>query len=342
MLLCDYLRTDMGFPKDFQNTGAYRFFRETGDLVGNADRYVFDTSATEAAVSAMVSKPSSMLSALPLVRAPSPLTWIEFVDADRARALEAHGRIIHDTQGAHPIRIGFLIFADEEGRPELASPVWAHSFDQEPPSVCFWSLSFEMETSLIDWIEARATADAIEEKLATSSPDEIALNEAGFLKGNRSELEAYAALTSLVRIAPTPAADVVINAMKASGGMDGQLAAIIRSHEADASNEWRMVVASLLLLNTDALDHETVDRERLNRKRDRARKPRLLGHQVVRLRREFRPSESGTGTGSPKRAHLCRGHFRRLKNPDRIIWVRAHLRGSGRVPGTGRTRTLRV
>jgi hypothetical protein len=90
----------------------------------------------------------------------------------------------------------------------------------------------------------------------------------------------------------------------------------------------------LLLLQAEgALEHRTVDRSRLNRRRRSLKRPPLFDHRVARLR--IAPETPGlAGTRAPARAHVVRGHFvvRRHRTADgapRIYWRRAHLRGHG-------------
>jgi hypothetical protein len=107
---------------------------------------------------------------------------------------------------------------------------------------------------------------------------------------------------------------------------------------ADVAGEPQLLTAMLILLNSrNAVEQEGADLTRLNRARERARKPPFLSHSTVRLslsRVQRRRAEGAEATDRPVALHLVRGHFKLRKNRHgeaNLFWWNDHLRGDPEV-----------
>ena len=78
--------------------------------IATAELFVLDPTATEMGVNVFLSKPSSMLAALPFVRLPAPQVWIEFSNTAARAALAKLGNDNQWREGGVFIeRTGFLL-----------------------------------------------------------------------------------------------------------------------------------------------------------------------------------------------------------------------------------------
>lgn len=80
------------------------------ERLSGAELFVLDPMATEMGVGVFLSRPSSMLAALPYVKLPSPLVWMEFSNMAARAALARFGNDNKWAEGGvHIDRTGFLI-----------------------------------------------------------------------------------------------------------------------------------------------------------------------------------------------------------------------------------------
>lgn len=113
----DRLRTGHGLglpPSEVRRAGPSRIKFQT--RMRKAQRIVLDRGFIRAAVAASTLSPAILAARLHLIRAPFELTWIEWDEAERLRALEeiGYGTTKKDVRGIHnrATRVGVLIETD--------------------------------------------------------------------------------------------------------------------------------------------------------------------------------------------------------------------------------------
>lgn len=89
-----------------------RIFQVLVDSIRQCERFDLSPEMTAAAAGVFVSRPSSLVGALPVCRMPYPWMWIEFVYKDRLDAFAAMGRPVKNRRGVpQPKRMGYLLQA---------------------------------------------------------------------------------------------------------------------------------------------------------------------------------------------------------------------------------------
>ena len=300
--------------------------------LSKAKVYVTNQDAVAMAASVSLSKPSSILSALPWVKLPSDSMWLEFANEDVSKAMADLGS--PNLQPGNAVgrlkRTGFLFSRHPDG----ISFEYVHLMDTGP-------MGMVAELATVRGIYRLGDLPAAEVEAARRVRTEAPVH--GRVKRHldliaKDEVEAAANAEILARLEweTHPEMKPGLDAMAKTGA---SLARI----EADWTSEIsRLFVSqalpSLLLINTrNAVAIEAgPSMERLNRQRMRRGKPPLAEHLVVKLhltaRQRAGVEHEGDG-GRRLRGSLVIGHFKVRETG--VFWWSPHARsGHGPAPRT--------
>lgn len=341
MLIDDLLEMDhdLRMPNGFRYGDAHKGIQKRAS---GAEVYVLDADAIAMACGVALSKPSSILSALPFVRLPYEWTWVEWAAADVRSALSDLGspnktppqtltvieragmlmrEIVRDgtrviqLEYVHRDRVNGSSYTDlAPVRGEFIIP------DEQPDPEDYQSLA---ALRLRDHSGAR---DKVRRQIDMVSSDP-------------KELAAAAALEAGLRCAPHPDLDKIREGMIMMMGK----AKVEETEDAQGAELQRhfmiMALPALILLNTrNAVREEVVPApQKLNKARAKKGRPPLVEHKLVKVsltKGEKKYESTGTGAArSPYRSSLVSGHFKVRKTG--IFFWRPHARhGYGAVKRT--------
>lgn len=325
-------RFDYVYPGGTRHDDALKPFRKR---LAEAQKFVLDRDAVAMSANVSLSKPTSILSALPWVRLPFEKTWIEFTNVDLRDAMQELGSPNLTAPGtvSRIIRSGFLMWQEgEELVVDYVHEDEAHGrklIDLAPIRLSFRlgegapGVSPDMPSGSggIELTRGRVRDNL---RLITTDPEERRANDD---LGRRASWTMHPDMTDI-------AAEMV--------GMVGpDKVDQIQLNQANEAKRLFQLLAlpALILLNCrNAVEREHVSApEKLNKKRVARGKPPLVEHIVVKVslnaKVRRRAEAAGTGTGRWIRGSLVRGHFKVRKTG--IFWWSPHARsGYGAVTRT--------
>lgn len=271
--------------------------------LAHAERFVLDRQVIEAAKQLAKSNPRSLVSALPLCRAPYATTWFEWTDATG--------------------KAGCLVESDDEGRQGVmtfASAVPMNDAGKPVPIISGVSSWFDyggdaITYAKIYWREVLPHRPDYQQAFDRWNP--------GYdpSTAQNKEDEAWLRLGNVYAQWLSP---------HAAGLMKDNL-------PQELVDEWREMARSvaalcqyiLMMLNSrNAVEHQDHDISRLNKARVKRDKPPLLTHRVTHLhlsRARLRDAEASGMTRTEMRAHMVRGHFKVRRTG--VYWWSAFVRG---------------
>lgn len=331
MLATDLMEWKSGlvYPDGYRHDSSLDGLKER---LSKAEKFVLDPQASVMAAGVALSRPSSVLAALPFARLPFDPLWLEFANADARSAMASMGSPLlqPNDAGITIERSGFLISADEGylrieyvHTDRMGSGIRAT--DLAPVRARFSmkgisDLSRELlkQVAPVEEKAPKIATGKVQEhlKLIHTSADEAAANmelRARFVTSQHPDL---------ARVRRN------IVAMKGE--------AAVQAMEANQANEMyslfslQMLPALILLNCRNAVTPERVPApEKLNRQRVKKGRPPIPEHVLVKihLSPERRLAREGTGKGrSPARGGLVIGHFKVRKSG--VWWWSPHWRGS--------------
>lgn len=324
--LYDMLLAAQGSLIDRLFMGAYT--KIAPDLL-RAECFELSKDIVNACDSVSHSKPSSILSALPISRVPHEITWIEWVPHD-------HNKMVLNSKPV-PKRMGCMLVSDKAGQQGAAIFAWAHSDELHDLTLNPVSLVFNWSEDGIPMKEILRMHFGIPiEKFAVTTPPrdkfEKELQSDPNWKqyaGDEREIDAFMELENRVCYIPNK---YCIDLYKSNKSMHPPNGVWYRNFEADLVGELPFVEAFLLLLSTrnTIVERKRDDFSRLNKARSRNRKPPLKEFTTTSLKMNRVQANRGfivSGTRESARAHVVMGHFK-LRSSG-VYWWSAHTRGFG-------------
>lgn len=272
--------------------------------LARAERFVLDRQVIEAAKQLAKSNPKSLVSALPLCRAPYATTWFEWTDATG--------------------KAGCLVESDDEGRQGImtfASAERLNDADKPVPIISGVSSWFDYGGDAITyakhhWREVlphRPDYQQVFDRWNPGFDPSIAQNK---------EDEAWLRLGKVYAQWLSPHA---AGLMKDKNWPE-ELVDVWREMAREAAALCQYI---LMMLNSrNAVEHQDHDISRLNKARVKSDKPPLLAHRVTHLhlsRARLRDAEASGMTRTEMRAHMVRGHFKVRRTG--VYWWSAFVRG---------------
>lgn len=354
MLLCDnVLHMARVMPKTqamrmLEGTPMHRaqihMMQDFAERLKHATRFVLDDAVVESACHVVLSRPSSMLEALRLVRVPLPLMWVEWSE-DARRQIRKHLDIVTDNDRPLPDRFGFLITANDQGTAGVTEYCWKHSAAslndgkyQEAGITIAPDEGVNIASKMTVFDFSRL------DQPSTLPPD--AEDSDMFRRWGRQpkEIDALRHMDNCGRNVWTPSGQNLLNAF----GLMTPWAVeeVAAAQDADVEGEFLQVISTLILLNArnGTQSREVTHAPKLNKARVARGKAPLLEHRVITMRLspgEVKDSRNG-GAGrltSPRRSHLVMGHY--VTRAGKVFWRRAHHRG-GKQPGSVGPKTYKV
>jgi hypothetical protein len=296
-----------------------------GAGVHNSARFSLSPETMAAAYQLTHSRPSSVLSALPMCRPGFDFTWFEWdgripgrPDADEDR----------EDPGIVPSRIGCFIRAHADNpRYLVVEYFWKHydpSRGKEPQyTLCPVTVMADIG---IDKEIEYPTPDITAESAASS----IAPSDQFFrFRNDPEEMRALAELNRRVRFLVSMEQSPWLNDIAKRHGRDVMKQVIDQSYD-DVKGEARILFALLALLNSrNCVEKEPADLSKQNKLRRLRGKPALLSYSTVKINLSKADARRATQQGATKdeiRRHIVRGHFKLRKGG--VFWWRPFLRGN--------------
>lgn len=323
-MLCD-LFSEYRATKEFKSLGSPLAspISFIGDLVENSPRFTLDRSATMMIQNMSTGDPKSFVTALPVCKSPYKTFWVEMAFRDRhdwlVAQMEKGMPIVEYEMSKQPQRLGFLYMTREDSPGYiLVQPVWTH----EPPVVEMASMALLINTG-----EGPTDAEVL--KMAHELFADTSLREKNRYKRVEDVLS-FAALSLRIDYVRTPWYEDFWKKIDQNAGA-------IRKHAEEAarydlSAEWRFALSLLISLNSRNIlgTGEVVDVTKLNKARQKAKRPLLLNHAPITLnlspalkRRISNPSTRAHSMASAE-PHMVRGHFKVRKTG--VYWWSPHPR----------------
>lgn len=339
MLVDDFGNGLSGFvyPSGERHDEAVRDIRAR---VRRATPFVLDGDAVAMACHVALSRPSSILSALPWVRLPYPATFIEWSTQDARRAMAELGSPLKERPRtiSEVERVGFLLSQSGDPDPTIRIEyVHRDRSEEHNLTVCDAApvlFSFVPPVDLPDAADAE-TVEAMREKWPTDAKGPMR-EWFRLVRDDPHELAASMAINDCLSWKPHPDfARLAVALAQTMGRAETETIEADQAREAEFHILTVLIPALILLNARNAVSVETVEApEKLNRKRAAMGKPPLLGHRLVRIRLEgarYRAAQADGAAGGPSaRGTMVRGHFKVRRSG--IFWWSPHpRRGFGAV-----------
>ena len=341
MLLCDLLARmsgpgamgRFGLPEVGGTIGA--IFAQAGmmtEMIGGGTRYVLEDDVVAAATHVVMGRPRSMRDCAAALRLPWRRAWVEWREPARIAVRETLG-IVTENGRPPPLRFGFLVEADAEGRRGTVRFAWSHAAEEldgmELASVSPFAMAFDF--------------DRVEGPAERMPGHEEALGYRRWAK-SPADLDALDQLSTAFWREATRDGAIVMDGMARDARRP--LDEVLREADGDLVGEPLSFLATVMLLSArGAVREQPEDRSRLNKSRLKARKQPLLDHVVLRMRlsgaerRAAAEAAARNGTGGMRGMKHVIGHF--VVRARTIFWRRAHYRGLNGPPAAT-TRTVHV
>ena len=360
MRLSDHIDAMRGAKEDIGG-----IFTKTADALRDAERFELTDDVARASYNLTRLKPSSLLSAMPLCRAPYRKIWMEWrggITSDMIPQANKRDPIL----APNPIKQGCLIETDETGQCGTMLFAWVH---KERPEANFSPVNISPLGSLFNWSEGgNVYNDAVvelrrryptEKELATPAgvidtmltmryahelTDERAkawMEKSPFhdwhrFAGNVSERKALQALGRHHMPFVVPQClgflDWCAKAALSSGDLlDSFLKNIVTdSWEKDIEGEPPMAETIIAMMNSrnQPIEHRAVDLAGLNKARAKRGRALFLPYRTTHLRlsqAQGRAFRAGLLSREDAGLHSVRGHFKVRKTG--IYWWSPFYRG---------------
>jgi len=356
MRLSDLIVAQGADPDDRRQFWSIAKFAEG---VKNAERFVLDDDVMHAAGNVLATRPSSLLSAYPIVRLPYPSIWLEWRGDSRSPYFKQNAT----ERRPNPQRMGCLIEAHDgtDGQAGMVTWAWVHEPKPHRPDlmaeVCPLGAVF-------DWREEpeliQGSRDAIRRRLAVEGgaklPDDVAalieqlatvffqapgydidrirqgfhsmdsLRRERFMQNDR-EVEAIKQICT--HSSPWVSRYgwmIMIGLMRRE---PASFTEYFKGWFNDIMGEGSLVEALLMMINSrNAVEREPADLTKLNKARTKAGKTTFLPYTRTRLRITRVLSNAAKAHGMSREAarqHKVMGHFK--VRATGVFWWSPFLRG---------------
>jgi hypothetical protein len=312
-MFADIILENAGSAGDRQLFGIYSAFAER---LKAAQRFTFSDSAAEAMTKVAFSKPSSLVSALPMVRLPFPTVWMEWSE----KRSEFRKDPSEDTP--MPDKFGVLLETPEEGL-IVVTYAWLHS------------KASAMQRGLFD-DSARLNVSYLSSFLCPSGDFpawvprtkwQVSDDYIRQFQANEREWDAIKTLTDVETATPCRFYAKMVERLSPA-----QLKQLEASAASNLVGESKRVIASIALLNSrNAVEIADVDVSKINRKRT-GNKLKRLSHSIVTIKlspRQAASAQTQQLSEAEIREHIVRGHFKVRKSG--IYWWRPFVRGRSEI-----------
>jgi hypothetical protein len=270
------------------------------------------------------SRPSSILSAIEMVRAPYPSTWLEWVPNDRAGNRENNKPV--------PIRVGSLLVTDDDCQSGWAMLAWEHRDGSLMINPLGWYFNWRPngEPALVKYAREKQMRQ----------PEKYAYDKLKYLKEHKhlpdrwkkfeiDDKEFNAALELEMRAACIPL-DACMTHLQLFNVVPGS--SRYESLIDDLSGELPFIEAFLLLLNSRnrIVEQMRDDFTRLNKARGRLKRPPFKEFINTTIRMNRVQGNRAIAAGMSREAarqHLVRGHFKIRRSG--VFWWTPHIRSKG-------------
>jgi hypothetical protein len=336
MILADDILAAGGGPDD-----PFDMLGSIGRGLQDAERFVLTDDIAMAGYQLIRSRPSSLLSAMPMCRVPYPRVWMEWngkaSDAAGWPFLSTYERLnFKNAPLFHrhlPIKLGCLIEADERG--EQGTMTWAWMLPDRSLSASGMSVNFDYTGNIMDWATRELGDDEwleLVKRLHRNNSNldkmEAAMRETCWkaIAGDPKEREALARLSDYELPWFSRHATKFIAALTPD-----TVPEITRAWMGDIVGECPFVSAVFTMMNSrNAVEHEPNDVSKLNKARAKKGKPPILSHRITRLhltKARMRDAERSGMSRAEMRTHMVRGHFKLRRTG--VYWWSAFVRGRG-------------
>lgn len=307
-----------------------------------AQVFVLDRDVMTMAASVSLSKPSSILMSLPLVRLPVPLTWIEFNPEDSSAAMADLGspNIWRENGVARLKAAGFLLAM--RGTTLIAEMVHRMEPEGRPDHVDMSSVRLLFDLAEVGEIPPAFPRDDLVHQDAKGRVRQ----HLKLLFEDPDEANAYAEIERRLEFEIHEDMEPAAHALEQRGMRLTEIAAIHSGWWTEMKSLFlNCVLPALLLMNSkNAVDvGHAPSLAKLNKARGRKGRLPLVEHKLVTMHitkamRQVLDSVPG-GTGRRLRSHLCVGHFKRRETTSgpQLLWWNSHIRGNALGAITRRT-----
>jgi len=279
------------------------------------------------------SKPSSLLGALDMIRAPYERTWVEWSPSEREGNRDNYHLFKHEKP--QPKRVGAFLWTNPQCTMGYMVLAWEHRDDSV--MVCPVGVIFNWDSSnktpvFESWLHSmyghggwvdETIAKRVTEAKNLGMPDKWVRFD-----DDEKEREASKELTLRGEIVPLTIFMPFLKVYDLRPGKEWY-----ESFCDDMAGELPFVEAFFLLLNTKntIIRQDREDLSKLNNARRKNRKPPLREFITTRLRVSRVVGNRGKAAGLSReetRYHLCRGHFKVRRTG--VFWWSPHPRGKGK------------
>ena len=277
------------------------------------------------------SRPSTLLSAIDMVRAPYQHTWVEYTPNQRTNIRDNHN-LFPGKPKPTPKRVGALLMTNKQCTRGTMILAWWHNNDDvqvNPLGLIFDWDSSESEPVLKQYLSRMSYGDpkwidSVVEGRRKAASTRMPDRWQSFIKDDK-EWEANIALTMRGDVIPLEMFMPFIATYKLKPGAEWY-----DSFEDDLAGELPFVEAFLLLLNSknSIITQVKDDFSKLNRARAKNKKPPLKEFINTRLRISKVVANRAKAAGmshEAARLHLVRGHFKVRRSG--VYWWSPHSRG---------------
>ena len=322
-MLADDIRDAIGTQVDFADC-----LKLVVNSISTAQRFVISDDVVEAANQLLQSKPSSLVSALPLCRLPYDSMWLEWNGEHPVGANPELGL----RPGSHKVkRMGCWIAGGDKGRMGAAFWAWQDTAGEVAFGGIGTAFAFENNVDGVYRLFNVPVPDSSVEDIIRMGPSKKHPWSKAWQK-NIAEAEAMLQLSRQTAPYPCPWITPFFEMLHKRGITpdDPRVAKIREGWQHDISGEIPFVFALLMLLNTkNAVEHRTTDLTRLNKARAKSSKPPKFDYSVTRLSLSRGQARSGMARGlnaEAMRKHLVRGHFK-IRHSG-VYWWSSFVRGT--------------
>jgi len=345
MLIDEFLayKNDFTYPDGTRYAACLERIRRR---LRQAQAFVLDRDAVAMAANVSLSKPSSIVSALPWIKLPFDSTWIEFSNIEFRDAMTEAGSPNVKPEGtkAEIRKTGFLlrekrgvIQADYIHLDRAVIGGQTHELPDLAPIRLYYTLNADpdIDAGVPEIDPARFDPNLVEFKIRGRMRNRFKL-----LADDPAELRAEVSLKSRAFWGPHPDMAPIAEAMvKMTGEANTRQLEEYQAEEASRLFSMAILPALILLNCRNAVDVETVPApEKLNKQRILKGKEPLLEHRIVKMHLSEARKRSIARLGSAEarraaRGTLVMGHYKVRKSG--IFWWRPHARsGHGKVRRT--------
>lgn len=299
--------------------------------IAAAQKFVLSANAVAMVDHVSKFRPSSVAKAVPVIRSPYGLVWVEWREADRL-ACDPRKEQFFDNGKETPERIGFLVNADPDKQARwTVTMAWSHRTQGiNSPLLQVWA-DWTASPNLLGGMSMLGDpVEEIQRRLSEGVSESTRKRYLAVLKSDE-EISALRELSKRCMLFPSTYHVEILNALASRVGQERLFSAL---HETwtEVGEEIPFIVSSFILLNCrNGIEADEVSPpEKLNKARIRRGKPPLMAHKVLRTTfggGRLRAGQTEGMSDAQIRAHFVKGHFKVRQTG--VFWWTPHVRGKG-------------